>query len=352
MKILYRYLAVSVVAVFLAGCSSIQTKQGDSTMNTQQRSGGFMGLSTKDDVEVQLAQAFAGVNKVIIGGFKVGFNDSKRYEEKRGGALSRASVATALVKLQGIDQATRQAITDHLYAQFVQKLQDKGYQVLPREPLLAYPAYAKVTEAEFPYKVDQSGLFSSYGVGYYYSPTPIGKKQAFFPGENDPSFMAGFGGLGLLDAADRFGHENDVRVLGVAFMVDFAGASEGGYFSTTHLEIGQLMAVDRGSLVMSRNETGIRTATIAQLNLGQPVGSSIPFASIENVTTDGDVAAQAAANAVTGLLSGGILGAFTSQANQTREFVFNAEPAKYIEAAQDALGQASTRLVDTMAGLR
>ncbi len=346
------YAAPITLALFLAGCSAIKTQEGDAPIAAQKRTTGFMGLATQDDVEVQLAKAFAGVDRVVIGGFKVGFNDSKRYDETRTGVFSGGSTTTALVKLAGIDDTVRQAITDQAYAQFVQMLEDKGYQVVPRSLLLQDPAYQKTTESDFPYKVDQSGLFSSYGVGHYYSPTDVGPRQAFFPGENDSQFFAGMGGQGAIDAADKFGAQNDVRVLAVSYMVDFAGAASGAYFSSTLLEVGQLMAVDTGQLVMSRNETGIRTATNAMLKLGQPIGSDVTFATIENVTTDGEVAAEVAANAVAGLFRGGLIGAFSQQASQTREFVFTADPALYTQAASDAIGQANTALVNKMAELR
>ncbi|AWB34779.1 hypothetical protein DBV39_14780 [Orrella marina] len=348
----YFTLIGSVVAVvLLAGCAAVQVRE-DGPATAQKRTTGFMGLGTKDDVEVSYAPAFKGVTRVVIGGFKVGFNDSKKFSQTSSGILSPATTATALVDLEGIDSSVQQQITDKVYEEFVSYLKQKGFEVVPREQFTSTPEYRAMTQSEFPFKVDQSGIFSSYGVGYYYSPTQIGNKQIFFPGENDADFFSTFGGTSSMQVSDKFSQDTDIRVLGVSLMLDFAGASEGAMFSSTRLEVGQLMSVDKGQIIISRADKGIRTAQTGTVTLGQPVISDKPFAKITNMTSDGDVAMQATANAFVGLLQGGLMGAVSQQASQTREFVYDADPAAYTEAAQEALDKANDMLIDKMAELR
>ena len=345
------YIGSLVIVALLSGCAAVQVRQ-DGTATAEKRSGGFMGLVTKDDIEVSYAAAFNDVRKVVIGGFKVGFNESKKFSEQSSGVLTPATTTTALVKLAGIEPSVQQQITDKVYDDFVGFLKASGYEVVPREQFTNTPAYKNLTASDFPFKVDQSGIFSSYGVGHYYSPTQIGSKQVFFPGENDAEFFSGFAGASAMQVSDKFSQDTDIRVLGVSLMLDFAGASSGEMFSSTKLEIGQLMSVDSGQIIISRADKGIRTAQTGTLTLGQPVYSEKTFANITNITSDTDVAVQAAGNAVLGLLRGGLLGAVSQQASQTREFRYDAEPAAYTAAAQDALDKTASLLVEKMASLR
>lgn len=340
-----------IALVLLAGCSAVQVRQ-DGTATAQKRTAGFMGLATKDNVEVSYAPAFKDVKRVVIGGFKVGFNDSKKFSEQSSGIYTPATTTTALVDLEGIPPSVQQEITDKIYEEFIKQLMEKGYEVIPREQFTQTQAYQALKPSDFPFKVDQSGMFSSYGVGYYYSPTPIGNKQIFFPGENDAEFFTGFGGTSSLQISDKFSQDTDIRVLAVSLMVDFAGASSGAMFSSTRLELGQLMSVDKGQILISRADKGIRTAQTGSLTLGQPTSSDKTFATITNITSDTDVAMQATTNALVGFFRGGLLGAASQQASQTREFRYDADPAAYTEAALDALTKANDLLIDKMAALR
>ena len=345
------YIGSLVTVVLLAGCSAIEVRQ-DGTATAETRKAGFMGLVTKDDIEVFYAPAFKDVRKVIIGGFKVGFNESKKFSEQTSGVLSPGTSTTALVQLAGISPVMQQQITDKVYENFVGFLKANGYEVVPHEQFTQTPDYKKLTTSDFPFKVDQSGIFSSYGVGYYYSPSQIGNKQLFFPGEHDGTLFGGFTGAGVLSAGDKFSQDTDIRVLGVSLMLDFAGASSGQMFSSAKLELGQLMSVDAGQVVISRADKGVRTAHIGTLKLGQPVYSDKTFATITNISTDTDVAVQATTNAVFGFLRGGLLGAVSQQANQVREFRYDANPDEYTTAAIDALDKTSGLFVEKMVSLR
>ncbi len=346
-----RMLAAAVVLGAASGCATVGTQEG--VMTTETRKGGFMGLSTKDNVESQYDQAFKGVQQVVIGGFKVGFNQSKRYENKRSGGLFQPDIrATGLVKLDGVDAQVQQQITDKFYEDFVALLAAKGYEVVSREIFTRTPEYETVKETDFPYTDDQSGLFSSYGVGTVFSPTQLGGKQPFFPGEIQASAFSGFSGMSLANALSKFATHSDARVVNVSFTVDFAGTSSGDFFSGKLLEVGQLMSVDKGVVGITSGNKGVYAHRTGQLTLGQPVGSEVQFATIENMTSATEAGLETTANVVAGLLSGGLTGAMARSQNQSREYVFHAEPDKYAEAALDALTKASHVMVDKMMELR
>ncbi|KAA0890255.1 hypothetical protein [Pusillimonas sp. ANT_WB101] len=342
MKYILRRVVPVVLAFGLVGCSV--TSQ-DTVMTTEKRTGGFLGLSTKSDIDVDTPKAFAEVQKVVIGGFKVGFNQSKKLQKKAGGMFSggMGGNSTGLVKLDGVSPEVHQRIVNEAHEKFVQALIAQGYEVLPRETFTGNPAYAGTTEYDFPYKHDQSGLFSSYGVGTFYSPSQIGPKQPVFFGE----IQGVTGGLGTSNpgiAVAKFGEQTGAHVINVTYLLDFAGAGghAGGSFST--LGVGQVMSVDAGLLGIGSGYMSTFGNKVGKLTLGQPIGSDIAFATIENTTSSAEVGLETALNVFTAVLGGGT--------NQTREFVFHADPDKYALAAIDALDKANAALVSKMAELR
>lgn len=336
--------ALAVTALMISGCS---VSSQDGVVATEKRSGGFMGLATKDDIEVNSAKAFAGAKNVVIASFKVGFNESKNMNKQAGGSgfMSRGfgGRSTGLVKLEGITPDVMQKITDKAYDDFVKQLAAKGYTVMPRSTFTSHEAYQGTKEYDFPYKDDNSGLFSSYGVGTYYSPKAIGNKQPVFLGEID-GVTGGFGFSNPMNAVAKFGKETGTHVLNVTYFVDFAGASGSAGFTTSSISVGQVMSVDKGILGIGSGHQGTFSSGVGSLTLGQPIGSSIQFATVENKTSAAEVGLETSINIISALAGSGT--------NQTREFVFKANPARYTEAALDVLGRANTSLTNKMAELR
>lgn len=70
-----KQIAMAVSVLTLLSACAVTAEQG--VMEAQTRKGGVFGMSTNEQVVVDTDAAFKGVQKVIIGGFKVGFNDSK-----------------------------------------------------------------------------------------------------------------------------------------------------------------------------------------------------------------------------------------------------------------------------------
>ena len=193
MKIFLSKLSVAVVAVtLLVGCA-VSSQEG--VMETQERSGGLFGLSTNEAIEVSSGKSFAGAKQVVIGSFKVGFNDSKKLQKKASGGFMSGGFggkSTGLVKLDGISPSVMQAITDQAYNDFVKDLKANGYDVVARSTLTSSDAFDGIKLHDFPYVDDSSGMLSSYGTATYYSPSAIGSKQPIFFGEIEGA-TGGFG---------------------------------------------------------------------------------------------------------------------------------------------------------------
>ena len=257
-----------IVAGVLSACS-VTSEKG--VMQTETRKSGFMGLSVNDTVEVTTPAAFAEKQQVVIGGFKVGFNDSKRLQNKaKGTFLSSASggKSTGLVKLEGVSTEAMQAITDKAYSDFVNQLKLQGYTVVDRGNFTGHTSYQKTKEYDFPYKDDNSGLLSSYGTMVYYSPREIGPKQPIFLGEIE-GVTGGFGFANPMNAVAAYGEETGIPVLNVTYLVDFAGA--GGHESvwSSSLAVGQLLSVDRGVVGIGSGQGGTFSKKIGNMRLGQ-----------------------------------------------------------------------------------
>lgn len=338
-----RIILTFIVAGVLSACS-VTSKEG--VMQAETRKSGFMGMSVNEAIEVNTPDAFAGKQQVVIGGFKVGFNDSKRLQNKaKGTFLSSASggKSTGLVKLEGVSAQVMQNITDKAYSDFVKQLQAQGYTVIERSNFTGHTGYQKTKEYDFPYKDDNSGLLSSYGTMVYYSPREIGQKQPIFSGEIE-GVTGGFGFANPMNAVALYGEETGIPVLNVVYLIDFAGA--GGHESTmtSSLAVGQLLSVDRGLVGIGSGHGGTFSKKIGNMSLGQPIGSQIEFATIESESSELEKGLETGLNAVTALLGGGT--------NQSRKFVFNADPDKFEQASLDVLAKANDTFVSKMKSLR
>jgi hypothetical protein len=95
--------------------------------------------------------AFAKSNRVAIGGFRVVFvthNEARAFVGATylpGGVERGAAHAKMEVDLQGVDDATMQAITDRAYARFVEQLKAAGREVVTLDELK--PTYAGFNSA-------------------------------------------------------------------------------------------------------------------------------------------------------------------------------------------------------------
>ncbi len=94
--------------------------------------------------------AFAKSNRVAIGGFRVVFvthNEARAFVRASylPGRETGAARAKMEVDLQGVDDATMQAITDRAYQRFVDQLKAAGREIVPLEQL--QPTYAGFNSA-------------------------------------------------------------------------------------------------------------------------------------------------------------------------------------------------------------
>jgi hypothetical protein len=320
-------LFVTALILALAGCSGISASGGGTA---PEKNTGFLG-STKSDLDIGTAKAFSGKKDVVIGAFRVGFVTYNRVSHSTGSSLLAAAHtagrASARSTLMGIDDATMQKITDAAYADFIATLKSNGYNVIDHAKLAALPEYRKMGTEKAPYKTEDQGTDLT-----YFTPAGLPLKGSGFGFSHPLSAMA--------VAAEKLG----APVLDVDYKLNFANGSGAG-FSVATVEVGQGISVPVGSgITLIGGQMGTFSNNVGSVKLGQPVYSTETFASIEDTTTNADVAMQTAANVVSHLLGSG--------GTATKAFNFHADPAKYRAVSEKVLADTNKRIIGGMAANR
>ncbi len=338
-------IAVSLLPLTacLGGPSATQ-----SVTKGQEQSGGLFGLVTKDEISVDSAGAFKDVEEVVIGGFTVSFDITKNDSSKAGGGLLGGGFggkSSATSKLVGVDDAALQKITDKAYASFVADLKANGYKVADRAKLLEHEAFKDTTALSNPYEDTSGGIFSDALIVRSFAPSGFGGIKPF----------GGFGGLSAgigfgnpLSGAAKYAEETKSKVIYANYRVDFANAEKYGGWSTksSSVQVGQGVTVspEASQIGIIGGWGGSFSSNVGTIKLGQPISSEKAFAEVKNTNSEAYKAAEVAVNII------GTLGGVGS--NSSREYEFIADPAKYSEAADDALSQANKKLTDKMKSLK
>lgn len=341
-----RLAGTLVAVVLLAGCGVSST---DGVVSREENSGGFLGLSTREPIEVDGDSAFKSVQKVVVGSFKVGFVESSANSNKAGGGLlgggGFGGKATGNARLDGVSDAQKQAITEAAYKDFISKLQASGYQVVDRSGFVASSQYEGAKKYEFPYNSDDSSFLSSYGVTKFYQPSSFGSQGVFFMNDIQ-GVTGGFAfGNGQLAAAE-YATANGVAVVGATYVVDFASTDgHGGRWSTTaSIQVGQNLAVTSGNVKFVVGTSSSFTNGTGTLTLGQPIASTETFGTVETTTSDANVAVQETLNVLSVLTGGG--------SSRSREYTIHADGAKYSTISQGLLTQANSKMLSKASALR
>ncbi len=338
-----KHAALMCCALTLAACGGPSASQGVTKAKEQT---GFFG-SRNDDFNITTAEAFKGIDEVVIAGFTVSFYTYSTIKSKAGGGLMGSGFggkSTAKSTLVGISDADMQKITDAAYKDFVAKLEAKGYKVADRSALVNSTEFAKATVKPSPWEDSSETLLTSGNKVKYFAPSSF-KGIYVFPGTTPTS---GFGMDNALTAAANYGKNNKANVLYVGLNVNFANAETYGSWATTtsNVTVGQGVAIIPGATVVGiiGAEQSIYGKNMGNIQLGQPISSETEFAKVTDSTSDTARGVEIAANVI------GTLGGVGS--NATRKFEFKAEPAKFRVASLEALNKANEALTAKMQSLK
>ncbi|MES1944623.1 hypothetical protein PC39_10927 [Salinisphaera sp. PC39] len=338
-------VALLTAGLALAGCSATGGQGG----SAPGASTGFLGKK-RSDIEVDKGKAFAGTQKVVIGGFKVGFVEYKKMKAKAGGGFLGSGFggkSLAKVTLAGVDETTRQVIVDAAYADFVSGLSAAGYEVVDRGVLLSSDAFSGAKTHAAPYETDDSTLAVGADVTYYVPTEFDGKIRIFM------SDAMGLGGaLGWShpsSAATKFADEHDgaLRVLVVNYLIDFANSENYGgmHTSTSSVSVYQGLSIkpDSGVEIIG-GHGGTFSSAVGSLRLGQAKYSTETFGEVVDVTSSASKTTETVVNVASALLGGGT--------NVSRRYEVQADPGRFAALSGSLLAEANAALLEQMTALR
>ena len=181
-------------------------------------------------------------NKVVIAGYRVAFvgrtgafasGTGSRNTSLIGLTVVTAGQSKKLdVALKNVNVPMMQAVTERLYADFIDQLKASGLEVLPREALTRSPHYANVQ----PFKPKEGDVYT---VKHFSDPreytvlTPAGVPMVFLAGET-------FGDRGLIDLGQMKGlmfsaMDAGAAALLVQVVIDFSETSSSGHSRWTNM---------------------------------------------------------------------------------------------------------------------
>ena len=330
-----RCAAAVVLALAVAGCTPTAT---EGVVKARAAGSGPMGMFQTDAVTVSTPGAFKGLNRVAIGSFIVGFStyDTSSVRSRGGGSAARNT-------LVGVDGALMQRVTDEAYAGLVRTLTAQGYTVVDRAGLAADPRYASTKTYPNPYEDSSGGLFGDRSRVSYVSPTGFGGVRVF--AGDIQGTIGGFGPDNPAAAPMAYAAASGTQVLHAVYVLGFVNAT-GGMRLTSMVEVGQ--GITARPVVTKLGVVGGAGGTFSNgsgtVSLGQPVTSEREFAFVQQTTTGGAKAAEAAVNVLTALAGVG--------GSVARDFDFTVRPGDYVAAAGETLNQVTTALVSKAAALR
>ncbi|WP_299198919.1 hypothetical protein [uncultured Amphritea sp.] len=345
-----RLATVLSVAALLTGCVAGQSGVKPTTkLTADDAKGGFLAAGEMVKTDVSTGAAFNGANKVLIASFKVGFVESKRASVQAGGGLTGSAFggkSTALMKMEGLSATTMQKVTDSAYQQFKEKLTAQGYTLVDHSQLFNQPKFEQVKRYDMPLKVDNSGLLSDYGVSYYFSPKPLGTSTPIYMGEI-PGEMGGIGWSGPNAYTSEFAAESGVRVINLAYVIDFAYTdSYGGWHTnSSSISVGQLMSVVPGAqLTIIGGHGGTFSKAIGSIRTEEGLVSEADIGTLADTTSETNKAVQMATNVI------GILGGIGS--NSSREYTLKVNEAKFQNQATLLAEKMNNNFINKMVQLR
>lgn len=300
-------------------------------------------------VKVDTKAAFSQVRQVVIGGFTIGFDTHKTDSAKAGGGLLGSGFggkSTAKSELTGIGDEVLQAITDKAYGDFLAQLTAAGYTVVERAQLAEHDKFKTTNTLTMPHVDTQGGMLGGGNTTRYFAPSAFGGIKAFHG-----DIMGTMGGIGFSSpnaGAAEFAKASGIKVLHVAYRVDFANAEKygGWYSSSSSVDVKQGLAIakDLSRMGIIGGWGGTFSTDNGSITLADAITSDKEFAKISDATGEGAKTVETITNVI------GMLGGIGT--NKSRRYEFKADPAAYADGAHDALRKTSETFVGQMKSLR
>lgn len=294
-----------------------------------------------DPVKVSSAKPFKGAQNIVIGSFSIGFLTEKT-DSAFAGKRGYGGSSVAKTRLEGVDAAQFQAITDAAYADFVAKLTAAGYVVADRAAMVATPGFAKLkylpsgSEGGITFGKDAKSRARFFGPSSF-GATPL------FAGETGNGMFSGFGAMGPAMARGTYAMQSKQPIVNVAYVIDYASADHyGGFFAmSSSVKVKAQLAVAETLSTVTMVDARAMLGTLA---LADPIAVGGDFGTLRDSTTRGQKLDNVLGNVI------GILGGVGTSSRKF--FTFDALPEQYRLGATEATTRANTTMVTRLVTLR
>jgi hypothetical protein len=292
-------------------------------------------------LEVDKPKALAGLKTVAIANFRVEFAVENNGKAKSSSSAGASSVKADIL-LRGIDDATRQAIADHLYDAFVADLAGTGIEVVPYETLAANTDYQSLAPR---FKKTFEPVGTQIGKSVFVGPHAM---PVYFT--NDDKHLgvaASFGSLSTTQPQNiepQIAKSLDAAVLRVTMNIQFAEQkASGGLFRKESSVESNLR------LAFFPQTTQVLVVTPgsgkSRITLDQTIALDSGMLSLEDDMSKGEKAAEVIGGVITGLATG--------ITRQIKRYNANAAPDAYaagIERYGDAYYKAVAQVMRANGG--
>ena len=303
-------------------------------------------IPTQMTLKTDVGDAFKGAEKVVIGGFKVGFVDYRYAAAQAKGSFLGGGTfggkSSARIWLKGISDADRQKITDMAYANFVEALKKAGYQVVDRKVLEAASGYGDVPGYAVPYRDDPMGSNTEISL---FVPSNFGKVQ-FFLADGGLGVAVPFSTKSMNVIAAEFANKHpDTKVLAVNFLIDFAATENYAGRSYANVGVSDILSVLHGSSVwIYGGWGGTFSKDNGSIHATSGMVSTDPFGEVAEVTPEINSQVETAVNVISAFAGMGT--------NVSRHYEVKADPDRYTQVSETLLQAAGAQFIEKMVALR
>jgi hypothetical protein len=182
---------------------------------------------------------YKGSKRLAVAGFRVGFTIRDKVTAQvaagyqLGGTHTSGAKSVTAVALHGIDTSALQAVADQLYADFMARAGESGFEVIPLEQVKATAGFAKLettpSSVEKPYLHKPKGVQEKFIMVMSPSALPLWWENGTMIGDKGPFDIANYKAMGEVS------RELDAFVVAPTFVINFAeltgSGNKGGLFS-------------------------------------------------------------------------------------------------------------------------
>ena len=290
-------------------------------------------------------KALKGITRVAVPVFVVDFVTADNVRTQTSGFASAGRASSGLYyKLLGVGEPEFQALTDAMYADFLQRLKDSGLEVLGKEEFQAAPTYRKLADGgeKAPVKSSTNTVLTPAGMPIYgfarMSSGPAKPSSGLFGALS--GIGAGFSAAGDAIAGVDLATQLNAATIEVRLRVNFVELADNnkGFFgrlSNTASTTGKAFPSIDGVMVQVQQGQIRSSMTLDRVLMLDPA----VFAEVrEKPTTAGDVAGAV----LVGLIR---LASNSKDSSSSTEMEAIADPARYKQIVGAGMGSLSDVVV-------